>query len=83
VGAYKSVFERQQTLLSVVGGASIGTLDGLFLTPGYTLFELIDDKGKQERYGKDRDKEVHNQADIRGYASPQALHPDAQALPHP
>jgi len=83
VGAHKSVFERQKALLPVVAGASIGTLDGLFLTPGRTLFELINDEGKEERDGKDRDKEVHNQADIRDYASSQALHPGKQALPHP
>ena len=83
MSAHKSVFEYQKALLPVVRGSSIGTLDGLFLTPGRTLFELIDDEGEEEWYGKDRDKEVHNQADIRGYASSQALHPGEPALPHP
>jgi len=77
------VFERQKALLPVVRGASISTLDDLCLTPSRTLFELIDDEGKEERYGKDRDKEVHNQTDIRGDASSQALHPGESALPHP
>ena len=49
MSAHKSVFECQKALLPVVGGASIGTLDGLCLTPGRTLFELIDDEGEEER----------------------------------
>ena len=57
MGAHKSVFERQKALLPVVAGASIGTLDGLFLTPGRTLFELINDEGKEERDGKPSNRE--------------------------
>ena len=40
-------------------------------------------KARRNGHGKDRDKEVHDQADIRGQSSPQALHPGEQALPHP
>jgi hypothetical protein len=70
VGAHIGMFERQQALLPIVRGASIGTLDGLLLTSGGTLFEPVDDEGEEERYGKDREKEVYDQADIRGYTSP-------------
>jgi hypothetical protein len=77
------VLERQKALPSIAGGASIGTLDRFFLAWGRTLFEFVDDEGEEERNGKDRDKEVHDQADIRSHASPQALHPGESALPHP
>src|SRR5215471_3127791 len=83
MGAHKSVLERQQAVLPIVGGASIGTLHRLFLTSGCTLFECVDDESEEERYGKDRDKEVHDQAGIRGHANPQTLHSSPQALPHP
>src|SRR5262245_49464541 len=64
-------------------GSNIGTLHGLFLALGRTLFEFVDDEGKEERYGKDRDKEVCDEADICSHASPQALYPGEPALPHP
>src|SRR6266853_1068586 len=82
VGAHKGVLERQQALLPIVRGASIGTLHGLCLALGRTLLELVDDEGEEERYGKDRDKEVHEQADVRGQSSPQALYPGEPTLQH-
>jgi len=83
LGAPEGVLEYQKALLPIVRGTSIGALDGLFLTSGRTLFEPVDNEGKKEGYSKDRDKEIHHQANIGGDTSPQALHPGKQALPHP
>jgi hypothetical protein len=77
------VFECQKALLPIIGGASIGLLDCLCLALGGTLFKLIEDEGEEERHGKDRDEEVHDQTDIRSHAGPQTLYPGEQALPLP
>ena len=83
VGALKALFERQEALLPIVWGASIGVLDRLTLALRCLLFELVDDEGEEKGDGKDGDKEVDEQSDIRRDASPQALYPDTQVLPDP
>jgi hypothetical protein len=65
--------ECQQALLSISGGTSIGLLDCLCLALGRTLFKLIEDEGEEEWHGKDRDKEIHDQNDMRRHAGAQTL----------
>jgi hypothetical protein len=77
------LFEYQETLLSVVWGAGVGLMDGPLLTLCSALLETVDEESEEEGYGKDRDKEVHNQPKICRDASSQALDPGEQALPKP
>src|SRR2546426_5085587 len=51
-------------------GASIGVLDRLALALHGALFELIDNEGEEEGHGKDGDKEINNQSEIRCHSGP-------------
>jgi len=83
VGALKPLPELQEALLPVVWGAGVGVLDRLALASRRPLLEPVDDEGEQEGHGKDVNQEVHDQPEIHGDTSPQALHPDEQALSEP
>jgi len=58
-------------------------LDRLALASRCPLLETVDDEGDEEGHGKDGDQEVHDQPEIHGDTSPQALHSGEQALPEP
>jgi len=83
VGALKPLPELQEALLPVVWGAGVGVLDRLALASRRPLLETVDDEGEEKGHGKDGDKEVHDQPEIHGDTSPQALDPAEQALPEP